>query len=279
MFLNDGGLLQKCYSSARKIFMMNNMQRNLVICLIVLSCFLMGFTWGDIVARNTKKGNEFFEAGQYDKALEAFTEADVNSQPDDPRLPGLYGNMGNTLSKQGKYARAVEMYQKALEASDNKNFKADVHYNSGNAWLKQGQYQQALQAYQQALELNPQHQQARQNKAMVEKLIVQPPPQQQQQQQQQQEQDEQQEQQEQQQQNQQEQEQQKDEQNEQQKNQQEQQQEEQQQAAQTQEQTLEEQEQQLSQEEALRILDALKEKEQLQQQQIQSVPRPVEKDW
>ncbi len=76
-------------------------QKCMIHSLIALSCFLMGFSWGDIVARNTKKGNELFETGQYDQALQAFTEADVNSQPGDVRLPKLYANMGNTLTKQG----------------------------------------------------------------------------------------------------------------------------------------------------------------------------------
>ena len=155
----------------------------LIYCIISLSWCLMGFTWGDILARNTTKGNALFETGQYDEALQAFTEADVNSNTGDPRLPKLYKNMGNTFSKQGKYDQAVAMYQKALETSENPDFKADIQYNTGNVWLKQRQYQQALEAYKHALELNPNHSQAQQNKELVEKLIVQPPPQQQQQQQ------------------------------------------------------------------------------------------------
>lgn len=250
--------------------------------IIFLSCFLMGFNWGDILARNTKKGNELFDAGQYDEALQAFTEADVNSNAADPRLPKLYKNMGNTLIKQEKYDQAIAMYQKAFEASDNVAFKADVQYNAGNAWLKQRQYQQALEAYKQALELNPTHLEAQQNKELVEKLIVQPPPQQQQQQQQQNNQENKEQQQSQQGQNQQEEnkseeEQQKPE-EQQQEEQQNQQQAEEQQAAEAQEQP-EDKEQELSEEEALRILDALREKEQLQQQQVQIPPGPVEKDW
>ena len=247
--------------------------QEIIFCgLILFSWCLMGFNWGDILARNTKKGNELFNEGQYDKALQAFTAADVNSKANDPRLPKLYMNMGNTLAKQGKYDQAVAMYQQAFEASDDANFRADAQYNAGNAWLKQGQYQQALKAYQQALELNPKHLQAQQNKELVEKLIVQPPPQQQQQSQNDKNDKEQQEQnkpEEQQspQENQQQNKRQNQEQNKQQNQ--------EKQAAETQE----TKEQQLSKEEALRILDALKEKEKLQQQRLQIPSRPVEKDW
>ncbi len=261
-------------------------QKKILCAVIFLSWSLMGFTWGDILARNTKKGNDLFDAGQYDEALQAFTEADVNSKAGDPRLPKLYKNMGNTLIKQEKYDQAVSMYQKAFEASDNTSFKADVQYNAGNAWFKQKQYQQALEAYKQALELNPKHRRAQQNKELVEKLIVQPSPQQQQQQQPQnqdkQNEEQQQNQQQQQAQNQQDEnkpdEEQQSQENQQQEEQQNQQQAQEQQAATAQEEP-EDKEQELSEEEALRILDALKEKEQLQQQPVQLPPRAVEKDW
>lgn len=245
--------------------------------LIGISCFLAGFSWGDTLARNIKKGNKLFDDGQYEEALRAYTEADVNSDANDPRLPQLYQNMGNTLYQQGSYDQAVAMYQKALEASDNGKFNADVHYNSGNTRLKQKDFQKALEAYTQALELNPKHQQARQNKAMVEKLIAQQQQQQQQcqnpenkdtkdQQQEQQSQEQNQEQQKEQQPPQQQDEQQT--------------QEQEQQPQPAQEQPAgEDKEQQLSEEEALRILDALKEKEELLQQETPMPPRPVEKDW
>lgn len=245
--------------------------------IIGISWLLVGFSWGDILAGKTRKGNQHFETGQYDEALQAYTEADVNSQGDDPRLPKLYNNMGNTLHQQENYEQAIAMYQKAFEASQDNRFKADVQYNMGNTWFKQGEYQQALEAYTQALELNPTHARAKQNKEIIEKLIVQPPQQQQQQQDQKNDQENKQEQQEQQQ-SQKEGEQQNPQKDEQQQQPQEPQtpqedQESEQQKAQ------EDKEQQLSEEEALRILDALQEKEDLQQQRIQVAPRPVEKDW
>ncbi len=248
----------------------------------MLCLFLMGVNWGDTLSRKNQQGLDLFEAGRYEEALEAFTEADVTSETNDPRLPRLYNNMGNTLAKQRKYEQAAAMYQKALEAADDPNFQADVQYNTGNAWLKQQQYQQALEAYKQALKLNPQHPQALQNKELVEKLLLQPPQQKQQQQQQKQDKEQQDRQQQQQGKNQQQHEHPDEEQQEQQEQQQQQeqkkQQEQQEQAAEAQEQP-EKPEQDVSKEEALRILDALEEKEHLQQRQIQAPPRPVEKDW
>jgi Ca-activated chloride channel homolog len=248
------------------------MQRIGWYCVTLFSLLAMGFTWGDLLARNAKKGNDLFRQGQYDQAMQAYTEADVNSTANDPRLPQLYQNMGNTLTQQGQYEQAIAMYQKALAAEQNAEAKADLQYNTGNAYLKQRNYQKAVEAYRQALELNPQHAPAQQNKAMAEKLIVQPPPQQQQQQQEQEKKDDKEQQQQRQQsqaespqatptpsdQNQQQ----------------------QQQTPSGQEQNQpESKEDQLSKEEALRILDALKEKEKLLKENMQLPPRPVEKDW
>lgn len=258
--------------------MKNNAARMMAVGLLWCSWCLVGFTWGDSLARNVKKGNQFFRAGQYEQALQAFTEADVNSQAGDQRLPQLYKNIGNTLTKLGKFTEAAAMYNKADDASQNAAFKADARYNSGNAWMKQQQYQQAIEAYKQALNLNPNHREARQNKELAEKLLVQ---QQEQQKQQQNNQNNEQQKKEQQQQqssqNQQNQPQNKPQQ-EQDKQQQTPEDQQEQQTAQAQESPKGE-ERQLPKEEALRILDALKEKEQSQQQQHQVAPRPVEKDW
>jgi Ca-activated chloride channel family protein len=168
------------------------------------------------------------------------------------------------------------MYQKALEASKNNRFKADIQYDTGNVWFKQGDYQKALEAYKQVLELNPKHLQAKQNKELLEKLIVKPPPQQQHQDQKNKENEEEEQNQQQQQSQDQEQNQQEEEQKPQQDEQQPQ---EQEQQTSEKPESPEDKEKQLSKEEALRILDALEEKEKLQQQQRKLPPRPVEKDW
>ena len=258
--------------------MKNNATRMMAVGLLWCSWCLVGFTWGDPLARNVKKGNRLFRAGQYEQALQAFTEADVNSHAGDPRLPQLYKNIGNTLTKLGKFNEAAAMYKKADDASQNAAFKADARYNSGNAWMKQQQYQQAVEAYKQALNLNPNHREARQNKELAEKLLVQQQEQQKQQQNnqnnEQQKKDQQQQQSSQNQQNQP----QNKPQQEQDKQQQTPEDQQEQQTAQAQESPKGE-ERQLPKEEALRILDALKEKEQSQQQQHQVAPRPVEKDW
>ncbi len=68
--------------------------------------------------------------------------------------------------KAGQYQQTSEL----LKDIDS----ADAQYNRGNALAKSGQLPQALEAYQRALELDPQHEDARYNQALVEKALQQP---------------------------------------------------------------------------------------------------------
>lgn len=83
----------------------------------------------------------------------------------------------NPAWKGAAYYRAGQ-YQQAAEALAGLE-DADAQYNRGNALAQAGQYAQAIAAYDAALKQNPQHADARANKAEVEKQMrQQPPPQQ-----------------------------------------------------------------------------------------------------
>jgi len=67
--------------------------------------------------------------------------------------------------KAGEYAQAVQ----ALQGMDS----ADAHYNQGNALARQGKLQQAIDAYDQALKKDPQLDDARYNKKLLEQQLKQ----------------------------------------------------------------------------------------------------------
>lgn len=67
--------------------------------------------------------------------------------------------------KAGQYDQALEMLQSPQTA--------DEFYNRGNALAQQGQLPDAIKAYEKALHLNPQHEDARYNKELVEKALQQ----------------------------------------------------------------------------------------------------------
>jgi Ca-activated chloride channel family protein len=70
--------------------------------------------------------------------------------------------------RQGDYKKAEQLYR--LHADDTSL------YNLGNSLAQLKQYQPAIDAYQQVLKHNPNHQDARFNKALIEKLLQENPP-------------------------------------------------------------------------------------------------------
>jgi len=203
----------------------------------------------------TRKGNEAFKSNNYDEALEHYRNAETEL----PESSELNYNIAGSLYKQGKYEEAVDLYTKALNSTDI-NLEASSHYNLGNTYFRMQDFQNAIKSYENSLNINPNDIDAKYNLELARKRLKEQikPEQQDQEQQQQQEQQEQQEQQQQ--------DQQQDQQDEQEQNQQQQQKEggedEQQQEQQQQQQA--EPDKEMTKEDAERILNALKDEQDVQ---------------
>ena len=94
---------------------------------------------------------------QGQRLLEAQRPAEAATRFEDPQ------RQGHALYLAGDYPAAAERF--ALDDS------AGGHYNRGNALARAGQLEAAIDAYEQALERQPDLQQARSNKALVEELL------------------------------------------------------------------------------------------------------------
>jgi len=85
-------------------------------------------------------------------------------------------NLGDALTKQGKYDEAVREYQEAMAKAAARDTKAYASYNIGNAQMKQQKYQDAVQSYIDALKVDPKDEDAKYNLSYaLEKLKVPPP--------------------------------------------------------------------------------------------------------
>jgi Ca-activated chloride channel family protein len=96
---------------------------------------------------DNQKGRQAFEAENYEQAVETFKDTKW-------RAAAAY--------KAGDYETAFELYQQSegLESI----------YNSGNALAKMGELQKALDTYEKVLQLDPEHEDAKRNKAVIEEL-------------------------------------------------------------------------------------------------------------
>ncbi len=117
---------------------------------ILLVLPFLGWTFLDPVAKKNEEGNALFEKGEYEAALRRYLEAQQEGRP----RPELHFNAGDALYKQGKYAEAMQEMGRATEGT-HPDMSAAAHYNLGNALFRQERFQEAVGAYKKSLELKP----------------------------------------------------------------------------------------------------------------------------
>ena len=105
---------------------------------------------GRSVESLNREGNRLYDAGQYEEALETYRQGQVE-RPDLPQFPY---NIGNVLHRLGQYDRAVEETRRALTAGD-PELRFRAYYALGNHYFHLGRYSEAYEAYKGALRENP----------------------------------------------------------------------------------------------------------------------------
>jgi Ca-activated chloride channel family protein len=106
------------------------------------------FEWQDLWLTPDQQAQRDFRAGHPDEAAQRFQNPEWKAAAE---------------YKAGQYEQAA----KALEKLDT----GASQYNRGNALANQGQYEQALEAYDRALKLDPQNEDARHNRKLVEEVL------------------------------------------------------------------------------------------------------------
>lgn len=114
-----------------------------------LAFFLPGAKAQSIASKN-KKGNRLFAQGDYAGAEKAYREA----QGAAPGNPEIQYNLGNSLIEQRKYDRGVQSLRQSMSTGD-RAIKEHSWYNAGNALFMRGEFKDAAEAYVQALKLDP----------------------------------------------------------------------------------------------------------------------------
>jgi Ca-activated chloride channel family protein len=102
--------------------------------------------------------NRLFEAKKFDEAASLYEEAQTHA-PESPEIPY---NLGNTLYRQGKLADAAAHLKRGVGDTDPMR-RQNSFYNLGNALYKLGKLPEAVYAYRRALTLDPHDQDAKIN--------------------------------------------------------------------------------------------------------------------
>ena len=111
------------------------------------------------------KALELAGSGQYEKALELIHKAiklDANN-------PKVWYNQGVLLFKMGRYLDARNSFAQAADIDPG---FAEAWYNKGIALMHLGKYLEAIRAFDKALTLNPRDSNAREQRDLAQKKIV-----------------------------------------------------------------------------------------------------------
>ncbi|MEE9397255.1 MAG: VWA domain-containing protein [Methylococcales bacterium] len=118
------------------------------VCILVSSPEAQAFEWKNLWNTPDQQAANAYKKGQLEQAAKQF----------------------ENQNWRGAAQYSSGQYQQAVETLENET-TSDGLYNKGNALAKSGQYQEAISAYQKALEINPQNEDAKYNRTVVEKQL------------------------------------------------------------------------------------------------------------
>lgn len=138
---------------------------------LLVALFLGACGGGDSPRERNAEANRLYAAGDYQGALNAYQEL-LAERPD---LDELSYNAGNALHRLGEYERAVEETRRALPPKD-PALGASTYYALGNHLLQLQRLQEAYFAYRSALLLDPSDGDAKHNLELTLLLLGQSRP-------------------------------------------------------------------------------------------------------
>ncbi len=115
---------------------------------LVLPFFLVGWIGG--WSQAIKRGNAHYKAKAYDAALEAYQSA-AEDRPED--AISRY-NLGTALYQKKQFEKASDEFRRSLDTA-NPVHQAQGYYNLGNAQVQLNDIEGAIRSYKSALRLNP----------------------------------------------------------------------------------------------------------------------------
>ena len=112
------------------------------------------FDWQDLWQSKDQQAQQAYKKNQFEQAAKLFENPDWKAA---------------AHYKAGEYDKALENYVPKPELGNERN--ATIFYNQGNALAQSGQLEQAIKAYEKALTINPDDNDAKYNKELVEKAL------------------------------------------------------------------------------------------------------------
>jgi Ca-activated chloride channel family protein len=139
------------------------------VCILTLILFyfpIIGWIWQDPVAKKDREARKFYTEGKIDEALSKWRDAQTES----PDKKELHYNIGNALHEQKKYEDAFNEYEKSLDSKD-AELQARSYYNMGNTHYRMGKLLEAIEDYKKCLDINLDDEDAKYNIEFIREKI------------------------------------------------------------------------------------------------------------
>jgi Ca-activated chloride channel homolog len=133
-------------------------------CLMVFYLSTAGWLWTDSVAKKNKQAVHLYKEDKIDDALSKWRDAQIDS----PDKKELYYNIGGALMRQKKHEDAYKQYEKSLDSKDT-GLRSKTYYNMGNANYRMGKLPEAIEYYEKCLDINPEDEDAKYNIEFIKK--------------------------------------------------------------------------------------------------------------
>jgi len=114
---------------------------------------------------SVRSGNKAYKEGEWARAFSLYREAVGDTAHPLDNAQGAFYNGGNALYQQKQYGRAVDYYQRSF--SPDSALTGRMLYNRGNALMKGAKLGEAIESYIQALQYLPDDEDARHNLEMA----------------------------------------------------------------------------------------------------------------
>lgn len=135
-----------------------------VLTAVIVLSILAACTDPTVVAIQT--ANQQFADGRFKAALDRYQALQITN----PEVPELAYNAGNAFHALEEYSRALSQYSDAESTSD-PLLRTFVSYNRGNTFFRMGRLDEAREAYKDVLRRDPEDRPAKFNIEMIDRIL------------------------------------------------------------------------------------------------------------
>ena len=138
--------------------------KSLVIMVFFFST--VGWIWQSPTVKKSKEAAKLYNEGKLDEALSKWRDAQIES----PDKKELHYNIGGALHEQKRYDDSFKEYEKALDTKEDE-LKSKTYYNIGNTYYRMGKLPEAIEDYEKCLQVTPDDEDAKYNIEFIKKKM------------------------------------------------------------------------------------------------------------